>query len=198
MRHLTNEEIVGSLQEEFNEDLFEELVRRFKPLFAKYFHQHRLADYELEDYYQEGRLALLDALSKYSSKRLQKFSGFFQIVYKNRAYNLYRDALSERRGGKYYDLPLLVHRQDSPQDEFTILETYQDAYQLSVNKIVEMRDLKVTFINNLSYMERSVFIYYYSGKSQDEVAALLDIEKSQVRSALDRCRIKLRKMLMES
>lgn len=197
MLNLSNEEIVVLLRKEFDEDLFEYLVARFHPLFAKHYHRQRIADYDFDDYRQEGRLALIHSIEKYDNNKLNSFSNFFRIIYKNRIFNMYRKSVSESRGGNFYDLSL-SHNIHRDQDEsFTILESLEDPYQLSANKIVEIRDIKREFLMSLSLLEKAVFIYFYSSRSKEEIAQSLEVDYTQVQSALDRCRLKLRKLLAE-
>ena len=58
--------------------------------------------------------------------------------------------------------------------------------------MIELKEVHNLFIDSLSSLERKVFFNYQKGDSVREIAKQLVISETQVQSAYDRCRKKLK------
>lgn len=188
---MTIEALVVGLKKEFNTDVFEHIVNRYVPLYKNCFNQIKVPNYDLEDYYQEGQIIMLEAIDMYDPAKQHRFSGFFKLLYKNRIINLCRADQAYKRGGGIRELPLEYHSNKN-QSEINLLDQIENHYHISAQDMIELKEVHNLFIDSLSSLERKVFFNYQKGDSVREIAKQLVISETQVQSAYDRCRKKLK------
>ncbi len=191
MKTMTIEALVVGLKKEFNTDVFEHIVNRYVPLYKNCFNQIKVPNYDLEDYYQEGQIIMLEAIDMYDPAKQHRFSGFFKLLYKNRIINLCRADQAYKRGGGIRELPLEYHSNKN-QSEINLLDQIENHYHISAQDMIELKEVHNLFIDSLSSLERKVFFNYQKGDSVREIAKQLVISETQVQSAYDRCRKKLK------
>lgn len=188
---MTIEALVVGLKKEFNTDVFEHIVNRYVPLYKNCFNQIKVPNYDLEDYYQEGQIIMLEAIDMYDPAKQHRFSGFFKLLYKNRIINLCRADQAYKRGGGIRELPLEYHSNKN-HNEISVLDQIENHYHISAQDMIELKEVHNLFIDSLSSLERKVFFNYQKGDSVREIAKQLVISETQVQSAYDRCRKKLK------
>ena len=191
MRTMTIEALVIGLKKEFNTDVFEHIVNRYVPLYKSCFNQIKVPNYDLEDYYQEGQIIMLEAIDMYDPAKQHRFSGFFKLLYKNRIINLCRADQAYKRGGGIRELSL-EYQSNKNQSEINLLDQIENHYHISAQEMIELKEVHNLFIDSLSSLERKVFFNYQKGDSVREIAKQLVISETQVQSAYDRCRKKLK------
>lgn len=188
---MTIEALVVGLKKEFNTDVFEHIVNRYVPLYKNCFNQIKVPNYDLEDYYQEGQIIMLEAIDMYDPAKQHRFSGFFKLLYKNRIINLCRADQAYKRGGGIRELPL-EYNSNKNHNEISVLDQIENHYHISAQDMIELKEVHNLFIDSLSSLERKVFFNYQKGDSVREIAKQLVISETQVQSAYDRCRKKLK------
>ena len=188
---MTIEALVVGLKKEFNTDVFEHIVNRYVPLYKNCFNQIKVPNYDLEDYYQEGQIIMLEAIDMYDPAKQHRFSGFFKLLYKNRIINLCRADQAYKRGGGVRELSL-EYQSNKSQSEINLLDQIENHYHISAQDMIELKEVHNLFIDSLSSLERKVFFNYQKGDSVREIAKQLVISETQVQSAYDRCRKKLK------
>lgn len=188
---MTIEALVVGLKKEFNTDVFEHIVNRYVPLYKSCFNQIKVPNYDLEDYYQEGQIIMLEAIDMYDPAKQHRFSGFFKLLYKNRIINLCRADQAYKRGGGIRELSL-EYQSNKSQSEINLLDQIENHYHISAQDMIELKEVHNLFIDSLSSLERKVFFNYQKGDSVREIAKQLVISETQVQSAYDRCRKKLK------
>ena len=191
MKTMTIEALVVGLKKEFNTDVFEHIVNRYVPLYKKCFNQIKVPNYDLEDYYQEAQIIMLEAIDMYDPAKQHRFSGFFKLLYKNRIINLCRADQAYKRGGGVRELSL-EYQSNKNQSEINLLDQIENHYHISAQDMIELKEVHNLFIDSLSSLERKVFFNYQKGDSVREIAKQLVISETQVQSAYDRCRKKLK------
>ncbi|HJG47353.1 MAG TPA: sigma-70 family RNA polymerase sigma factor [Facklamia tabacinasalis] len=191
MKTMTIEALVVGLKKEFNTDVFEHIVNRYVPLYKNCFNQIKVPNYDLEDYYQEGQIIMLEAIDMYDPAKQHRFSGFFKLLYKNRIINLCRADQAYKRGGGVRELSL-EYQSNKSQSEINLLDQIENHYHISAQDMIELKEVHNLFIDSLSSLERKVFFNYQKGDSVREIAKQLVISETQVQSAYDRCRKKLK------
>ncbi|HJF32460.1 MAG TPA: sigma-70 family RNA polymerase sigma factor, partial [Sporosarcina psychrophila] len=144
-----------------------------------------------EDYYQEGQIIMLEAIDMYDPAKQHRFSGFFKLLYKNRIINLCRADQAYKRGGGVRELSL-EYQSNKSQSEINLLDQIENHYHISAQDMIELKEVHNLFIDSLSSLERKVFFNYQKGDSVREIAKQLVISETQVQSAYDRCRKKLK------
>ena len=191
MKTMTIEALVIGLKKEFNTDVFEHIVNRYVPLYKSCFNQIKVPNYDLEDYYQEAQIIMLEAIDMYDPAKQHRFSGFFKLLYKNRIINLCRADQAYKRGGGVRELSL-EYQSNKSQSEINLLDQIENHYHISAQDMIELKEVHNLFIDSLSSLERKVFFNYQKGDSVREIAKQLVISETQVQSAYDRCRKKLK------
>ena len=191
MKTMTIEALVVGLKKEFNTDVFEHIVNRYVPLYKSCFNQIKVPNYDLEDYYQEAQIIMLEAIDMYDPAKQHRFSGFFKLLYKNRIINLCRADQAYKRGGGIRELSL-EYQSNKSQSEINLLDQIENHYHISAQDMIELKEVHNLFIDSLSSLERKVFFNYQKGDSVREIAKQLVISETQVQSAYDRCRKKLK------
>ena len=58
----TNEELVSILRKEIIDEAFEELFNRFIPMIYSVRSIYSVPEFQIDDYFQEGRITLLNAI----------------------------------------------------------------------------------------------------------------------------------------
>ena len=191
MKTMTIEALVVGLKKEFNTDVFEHIVNRYVPLYKSCFNQIKVPNYDLEDYYQEAQIIMLEAIDMYDPAKQHRFSGFFKLLYKNRIINLCRADQAYKRGGGIRELSL-EYQSNKSQSEINLLDQIENHYHISAQDMIELKEVHNLFIDSLSSLERKVFFNYQKGDSVREIAKQFVISETQVQSAYDRCRKKLK------
>lgn len=195
MEKQTDEKLVASLQKEYNEEIFGHLVRRYMPLFKK---SLRLAspwsEYELDDFFQEGQIAMHEAVMTYNPQKSEFFSGYFRTVYDNHMANLYRKDSALKRGGGIQEISI-YYKNSQSQDEQNLLDTFDLGRVMPTDQIFEIREVNYEFFSVLSKLELEVIICNLLGMPKEDVAKKLKLKESQIQSAYERSRNKMRKLL---
>lgn len=189
----TNEELVKLLQQEMSSDVFEMLFQRFLPLFHKTRANCYVSGFQLDDYLQEGRIILHEAINSFDVTRKRFFAPFFQLLYKNHIYNTLRQTTASKRGGFIHDVSIEKQSIYNESDyEYNYLEIIASDQSYNPEDIILVRERTKDYFTQLSTFEKRVLGYYLQTNDLQSLASKLDMEESVVRNALDRCRRKLR------
>ena len=86
----------------------------------------------------------------------------------------------------------LEYQSNKNQSEINLLDQIENHYHISAQDMIELKEVHNLFIDSLSSLERKVFFNYQKGDSVREIAKQLVISETQVQSAYDRCRKKLK------
>ena len=184
---LSNEQLVGMLQVEFNDAMFEELVRRFRPLIRHFRYVYAISYFEMDDYVQEARIVLQSALERYQGESLY-FAGFFKKVLKNHFINLGKQQSAQKR--------VNWRLCQSLEDENGIgKEEILDMHQLLPEDQLIVKETQHGYWTQLSALEQQVFHAFLNGLTADEIAIKVGEPVEKCRNALDRCRSKLKRYL---
>ena len=157
--YLSNEELVVMLQAEFDDEAFNELFYRFTPLYRKCFRQYPIMGFELDDYFQEGRIALMLVIEHYDIKGKYYVASYFARVYENRLINYLRKLMAKKREQQLNLLSLNepVSLVDGKNEVYTygdlLFEEGPDTLEWVIAK-----DTLEQLIEDLSELEKMVFI----------------------------------------
>lgn len=195
----TNEELVLYLQQILDEDVFEQLFNRFVPLFIKSSQIYSIKGFEVDDYLQEGRIALYHAIPKFQPSRMTHFARFIQLVYKNHIYNLIRSDRAQKRGGNIKEVSFEFHYATPHHDENGAngLNYLEQSQHLTPEDWTVVRERTRYYFTQLSQLELQVFRYFLSLNDLELVAERLKLPLHRVKNAYDRCRQKLKKLTYE-
>lgn len=198
IKSLTNEQIVLKLRANYNSKLFEELVERFHPLFNKYLHTYFIPNYDIDDFTQEGRITLLQAIESYEPEKYKYFAPYMKYVYRNRIFNILRLYTAQKREGMGQELSLEVSSKIGEEYEsFETLTMIPDKYFIQPPSIIEIKESIDKYYKQLSPLEYEVLERYKTTHSIEMIAVEIDKPVTTVRNALVRCRLKYNDMLDE-
>ncbi|MHA3224428.1 sigma-70 family RNA polymerase sigma factor [Globicatella sulfidifaciens] len=193
--YLSNEELVVMLQAEFDDEAFNELFYRFTPLYRKCFRQYPIMGFELDDYFQEGRIALMLVIEHYDIKEKYYVASYFARIYENRLINYLRKLMAKKREQQLNLLSLNepVSLVDGKNEVYTygdlLFEEGPDTLEWVIAK-----DALEQLIEDLSELEKMVFIYRMmeEDNSVSNIAKKMNEDRRVIENALARCRKKCR------
>lgn len=189
----TNEELVAILKEELVDEAFEELFSRFIPMIYNVHNVYTVPGFQLDDYFQEGRITLLHAIANFECQRNTYFSSFLQRVYKNHIYNKLRKLYSGKRQSGFTDLSL-----DTPflaantSKEINMLEVLSDPNCIEPEETMLIKERANNYFMQLSELEKKAIVSFLGHSTYEGVARELDLPVDTVRSAISRARCKIR------
>lgn len=193
--YLSNEELVVMLQAEFDDEAFNELFYRFTPLYRKCFRQYPIMGFELDDYFQEGRIALMLVIEHYDVKGKYYVASYFARIYENCLINYLRKLMAKKREQQLNLLSLNepVSLVDGKNEVYTygdlLFEEGPDTLEWVIAK-----DALEQLIEDLSELEKMVFIYRMmeEDNSVSNIAKKMNEDRRVIENALARCRKKCR------
>lgn len=193
--YLSNEELVVMLQAEFDDEAFNELFYRFTPLYRKCFRQYPIMGFELDDYFQEGRIALMLVIEHYDIKGKYYVASYFARVYENRLINYLRKLMAKKREQQLNLLSLNepVSLVDGKNEVYTYGDLLFEEGPDTVEWVIA-KDTLEQLIEDLSELEKMVFIYRMTEEdnSVPNIAKKMNEDRRVIENALARCRKKCR------
>lgn len=174
---------------------FEPLFGRFAPLIRKFSKTYYLKDMEEEDFQQEARIVLHRALESYDAKRGMRFAGYFKLMLQHHIYSLIRKDGAVKRAVDKESLAYDFFMENNYADRLP--SAVKDlGKHLSPEDIVQVRESTIGYFDTLSTFEKQVFRRYLEGKDFQQTAVEMDCTTTQAKHAYDRCRQKMKKMLL--
>lgn len=166
------------------EGAFTELLQKFRPMIYSFFKNYHLegGDYSIsrEDLYQEGCLALLEAVESYNEKKGAQFSTFAYIVIRRRIHHHLRKEFRKLKS-EYYSLDALDeidHYKSLASPSPT--STEENYRQQKI--MLQIRD----YIRTLDEEDRDIVAYRSQKKSYVEIAEILGINPKKVDNRLQK------------
>ncbi|MGX7107354.1 sigma-70 family RNA polymerase sigma factor [Hutsoniella sourekii] len=192
---VSNEEIVGQLQEEFCPHAFEVLVERFSPLLWKLFRAYRVELFDYDDMVQEGRLILYEAVKTYEKSKNIFFAPYYNSLLLNHVDNLKRREQAEKRDhGGYFSL-------DAIQEQSEAYKLYGPYDKIKSDLDIPGDDRLIVqeqfnqFWQSLSLLEERILKAYINLGGYEEISQQLNLPVKVIRSALDRCKQKFKRYI---
>lgn len=174
---------------------FEPLFIRFLPLVKKLNGLYDLRSMEQDDFYQESRIVLHRAIQSFDRERGLQFAGYYKLMLQHRIYSLIRKegALKRTsdRSSVSYDLMLENGFSHSKLSSF-----HDSVNRGTPENIIQVRESTSGYWDTLSVLEKEVFHYFIRGEEFTAIAEKVNCDLNQVRHAYDRCRQKMKKMLL--
>ena len=194
----SNEELVALLQVEMTDEGFEELFIRFTSLMYSVRSTYPIPGFLMDDYFQEGRIIMLKAIQLYDVKRQAQFSGFMQLLYKNHMCNMLRRMLSDRRHGAHREISIDAHCGRTAMTESTrIVDYLSSPSSKEPENVMLVQEKAERYLKQLSSFEKEVILCSIFYSSYQEIADILGVSETAVRSAISRARRKIKDQLDE-
>ncbi len=161
------------LIKEGNQDALDIMFNKYKHFINKKIRDFNINGKSKDDFYQEGLIALYEAIKKYDENYNKTFFKFFELL-------LVRKFSS------------LLSRE---QRQYEIVEKYKDRVQLEEQTVVREETTPYvvdSIVNEFSNLERNIYKYYFlENKSTDYISEKLDVPKKSIYNAVARIKHKL-------
>lgn len=168
----------------------EELLESYKPLVISIARRYYLVGAEMDDLIQEGMIGLYKATLSYDEEKKSSFSNFASLCIKRQI----QTAIKHNNRLKNSYFKDLIN-----EDDFYITEVLSTEDNPE-NKVISQEEflfVKQQINNKLTIMEKKILKEYLIGKSYDEIASSLNMNKKSVDNGLNRIRKKLQYLLNE-
>ena len=167
-------ELLYMIRENSSEAL-EIMFEKYKPLIYSRIKGFNIKKSYVDDFYQEGLIALNDAIEKFDPNKNIVFTSFFDIVLQRRLMS------ALRRNKNYFETNYICENVD-------IIEAYGSHKQQINNEKIEELEY------SLSTFELKVFeLKYKKELKTNEIANILGVEKNKIYNACDRIKLKASK-----
>lgn len=194
----TLEEIVLSLQEDFDEELFRYLISRVKPLIRSTIAHYDQQYIEYDDLYQECVITLHRAVLGYKVETKAYFISYYRMRVRHHLQRLFKKYYAEKRGqGKSWlnvSLSAKLFQNDSNSNSF------ESAIKSSVPTGEEISIVKEVFESYVSKLEKRESYHVYlsaKGHTVKEISEKTGLTLNQTRYVHRKCRQKFDDFLVD-
>lgn len=166
---------------------FEEMFSQYLPIVYSMQSRYSIRDFDFDDWLQEGRIALNDALQSYRKGRGTTFGLYYKMVFENRIRSLLRRQQAKKRLSQRQAVSMEKVGLESFDEHFQYHE-YMDE-NLYISEMLLAGEVALSPLENLS------LYYYLKGEEPTMIAQLLNESEKAVRNALNRTKNKLKKKM---
>ena len=180
---LLDEEIVV-LAQEGQEAAMEFLIRKYSPLIWKNAHLYARQNFDGDDLYQEGAMALVRAVQKYKEGTGATFYTYAMHAIRKSVMYTVRNWL-QGGGGTTVPVEPSTFFNQAKHSYVQVLEIEEEREPDMVQEVLEE--------NLLTPLEKDCLKLFLKGHRYTAIAETLQVPVKKVGNALDRCRLKMRK-----
>lgn len=186
----TSPELLVLLIQNLKGDPFERLMNRCMPVTKSLTNKYYLGSYEKDDLLQEAHQILIKAADEFDIRDNLPFLQFYHMMLTNHLNRLLRAELAHKRRANA-----------NPASLDELVEAggvHIQGVAPSVSNPEDVTIVKEMFANyfiELSPFEEDVFLLFLKGYTTEEIAKKLEYKKIQVKNAVYRCSVKLKRAL---
>ena len=192
---ITDTELLEQIQEN-NEEALEKLIERYKVVIngvlSKYKREASTIGLDVKDLYQEGLIGLITAIKRYDELKDASFRTFANLVIERQIIDLIKTnkRMKHMALNNSISLDSLL---DEESDESLYDKIEADNYT-PITKLISDED-KVLLKNNLTDFELKVYELKYEGKSNKEIALILDKNVRSIENTIQRIKVKFKDII---
>lgn len=168
-----------------DDNAFEEITNRYKPLVSAIAKNYYTKDYDFCDFIQEGLLGLLKACKTFDTTAGASFKNYASVCIKNRFVSVLRKANSK---------DIIPNENIVPIDDVEVSDKNLSNPEELVLSEERLKELLEQINNKLSKNEILVFYYYLKGMKYQEISEITNLDTKAVDNALQRVKKKLREL----
>ena len=174
-----------------DEEAFAILYQKYFPLLLRLKNMYYLRNYVYEDWEQEARIALYQALKTYENNKGVSFGSYYKSIISNQIYSLLRKQNALKRRDQKDELSIDQKVETEGPDFLAEITTQEPLamQRLLLNESIE--DCEIKF----SKKEAKIFYYYMQGTDFKRMAEELSMDVKQVKSAYSRVKFKIKQHL---
>lgn len=168
---------------------FEKIFIQYLPIVYKMQSRYLIKGFDSDDWLQEGRIALNDALRSYKKGYGTTFGLYYKMIFENRVRSLIRRQQAKKR---------LIHQQ-AVSIEKVSGERYNTyfKYHDCMEENVCISDVLLSGEIWFSPLENHVLLYYLRGEEPEVIAQRLNRSVKKINNALCRAKKKIKEKLYE-
>jgi len=176
--------------EEFDSVTFEEMFSQYLPIIYSMQSRYRIRDFDFDDWLQEGRIALNDALHNYRKDRGTTFGLYYKMIFENRIRSLLRRQQAKKRFAQRQAVSL----------ERVGTEAYSECFQYHefTEENIFISEIILTGEIVFSSLEQHALYYYLKGEEPCAIAQRLNETEKAIHNALNRTKNKIKKKICDS
>ena len=191
---LTDEQLAKKAKTGDNE-AYEYILKKYKGLVRKKCKAYYLENSSDDDVLQEGMIGLFFAIRDFDEAKNDSFAAFASVCIKNRLLSAVKKSTRKK------DIPRKkrVSLEDTitkDSGRYTLAENLKSNRLTPEEKLIadeKMASMRTRVDKILSLREKKVLGEYLKGKSYQEIADLLQMDKKSVDNAMQRIRNKIKK-----
>lgn len=191
---LTDEQLAKKAKTGDNE-AYEYILKKYKGLVRKKCKAYYLENSSDDDVLQEGMIGLFFAIRDFDENKNDSFAAFASVCIKNRLLSAVKKSTRKK------DIPRKkrVSLEDTITNDsgsYTLAEILKSNRLTPEEKLIadeKMASMRTRVDKILSLREKKVLGEYLKGKSYQEIADLLQMDKKSVDNAMQRIRNKIKK-----
>lgn len=192
------EEIVLNLQEDFNDDLFNYLIKRVEPLIMSTVKRYYHPQLDKEDLYQECVIALHRAVLKYKIETKAYFISFFRTSMKYHVLQIIRAYNTQKRGSGNSWLDISLNQETSSKNEVSRCnDKYFNSKNLNGEEFTLVKEIFVDYLSSLDEKEGKYINLCMTGHSVKEISEKTGSSIAQTRYLHRKCRQKFDDLLLD-
>lgn len=174
-----------------DEEAFATLYQKYFPLLLRLKNMYYLRNYVYEDWEQEARIALYQALKTYENNKGVSFGSYYKSIISNQIYSLLRKQNALKRRDQKDEISI-DQKIETEGPDFLAEITMQEP--LAVQHLLLQEAIEDCHIK-FSKKEAKIFYYYMQGADFTEMAEALSMGIKQVKSAYSRVKFKIKQHL---
>ncbi len=185
--HLNEQQLIALAAQGDDRSIIQ-LADQYLPVVLKLRRQYFIRNFDDEDWLQEARIAIHRAAKQYDAAQPCSFGAFYRLLLSNQVIDLIRRSQAKKRRPEQEVVSLDTEEEDGLSN---VLVT-----TLSAVDVVYVHEQLVEFARVCSHFEAQVFAAMLTGMTPQGIAVMLQVELAPVTNAADRCRRKLRRLLL--
>lgn len=166
---------------------FEEMFSQYLPVVYNMQSRYSIRDFDFDDWLQEGRIALYDALQSYRKGRGTTFGLYYKMIFENRIRSLLRRQQARKRLAQHQAISMEKVGVEAFDEHFQYHEYVEE--NLFISEMLLAGEVALSSLEN-----RSLY-YYLKGEELSMIAQLLNEPEKSIHNALNRAKNKLKKKL---
>lgn len=175
--------------EPFDSVAFEEMFNQYIPVVYSMQNRYKIRDFDFDDWLQEGRIALNDAIQSYRKNRGTTFGLYYKMIFENRVRSLLRRQQAKKR----------LAQQQAVSIEKVGPETFSERfyYHEFLEETMFISEMILTGEVVLSPLELRVLHSYLKGEETKNIAQQLNETEKAIHNVLNRTKNKIKKKIYE-
>jgi len=177
------------MKEKFDSEAFEKMFSQYLPIVYSMQSRYKIRDFDSDDWLQEGRIALNDALQSYRKGRGTTFGLYYKMVFENRIRSLLRRQRAQKRLAQQQSISIEKVGTEVFRERFYYYEPVEE--NLLISEMILNGGVA------LSSLELHALYYYLKKEEPKTIAQRLNETEKAIKNALNRTKNKLKKKMTE-